>query len=336
MQTLGERLRTEREKKGRSIPELVAVTRIRGDYFEAIENDRPEEFPGPFFYRSFLRQYALLLELPASVIESAIQRSFDDERAVAAERSIQQAVNRPDVPPLPTGRIDLKAETRRWLTRLASLAAVLVLCSGAYFAWLRWGQRLFQEDRSAQSSAKPTRPAVAPHPQPAALNPPAVPAPATPVEQQLLPEQTAPSAIAATNPVEKQLPPQQSVPSAAPATKAEKQAAVPPAAGPSVGAGQEQGPREQDVVVQASALCWVDAWRDGKRFYGAMLRAGSQVGFADGGTLRLRFGNAGAVTVRLKGKPLAELGPMGQARSIEVRSGEYRPIVVAKPAPAKP
>ena len=313
MQSLGERLRAEREKKGRSIPELAEVTRIRSDYFEAIENDCPEEFPGPFFYRSFLRQYAALLELPASVIEPAIQRSFDDERAVAAERSIEQAQNRPDVPPLPTGRTDLKAETRRWLTRLASLVAVLVLCSGAYFAWLRWGQRLFQEDHAPQSAAKPTRPAVAEHPQPASASPPTSPTPSTSVENQLPTQQTAPSAAPATNP--------------------EKQAALPQAAGPSVGAGQEPGPRENDVVVQASELCWVDAWRDGKRFYGAMLHAGSQVGFADGGTLRLRFGNAGAVTVQLKGKPLAELGPRGQVRTIEVRNGEYHPIVAAEPAP---
>jgi cytoskeleton protein RodZ len=333
MQTLGERLRAEREKKGRSIPELVGVTRIRSDYFEAIENDRPEEFPGPFFYRSFLRQYAALLELPESVIEPAIQRSFDDERAVAAERSIQQAANRPDVPPLPTGRTDLKAETRRWLTRLTSLLAVLVLCSGAYFAWLRWGQRLFQEDHSPQSAAKSTLPAAAQHPQPASVNPPAVPAPATPVEQQLAAGQTAPPAIVPTNPVEKQLTPEQTAPTSTPASKAEKQESVPLAAGPSVGAGQEQGPKENDVVVQASARCWVDAWRDGKRFYGAMLRAGSQVGFAEGGTLRLRFGDAGAVTVRLKGKPLAELGPKGQVRTIEVHNGEYRPIVAAQPAP---
>jgi hypothetical protein len=102
-----------------------------------------------------------------------------------------------------------------------------------------------------------------------------------------------------------------------------------------VGAGPEQGPREHDVLVQASDLCWVDAWRDGKRFYGAMLRAGSQVGFADDGTLRLRFGNAGAVMVRLKGKPLPELGPKGQVRSIEVRNGEYRPLAAAEPAPVK-
>ena len=88
MQTLGQRLRAEREKMGRSIAELATLTRIRAEYFEAIEKDCPEEFPGPFFYRSFLRQYAELLELPKSVIEPEIQRSVDEESAMAAERAV--------------------------------------------------------------------------------------------------------------------------------------------------------------------------------------------------------------------------------------------------------
>jgi hypothetical protein len=66
-----------------------------------------------------------------------------------------------------------------------------------------------------------------------------------------------------------------------------------------------------------------------------MLHAGSLVGFATAGTLRLRFGNAGAVTLRLKGKTLPEIGPKGQVRSIEVLNGEYRPIATAEPAPVK-
>ncbi|MGD0578692.1 MAG: helix-turn-helix domain-containing protein, partial [Bryobacteraceae bacterium] len=226
MQTLGQRLRAERVDKGRSIQELAGLTRIRSEYFEAIENDRADRFPGPFFYRSFLRQYAALLELPESVIEHEIQRSLDDERAVAAERSIQAAENKPDVPPLPTGRTDLKAESKRWLMRLASLVAVLVACSGAYFAWLRWGQRFFLEEHAPLSAAKPTRQAAAQHPQPATASPPAAQAPATPVEKQLAPEQSAQSA--------------------APATSLEKQGGVPPAPAPSVDASQGQGLREDD------------------------------------------------------------------------------------------
>jgi cytoskeletal protein RodZ len=315
MQTLGERLRAEREKKGRSIQELAAETRIRSEYLEALEDGRPEQFPGPFFYRSFLRQYAALLGLPESAIEPEIQRSLDDERALAAERDLQPEEDRPDVPPLPTGRTDFNAETRRWLVRLARLAAVLVVCSGAYFAWLRWGQRFFQEEHASLSAARPTRQTAAQPPQPASAPPPAATAPAPPVEQPLAPEQTAPPAAAAANP--------------------EQQAAVPQTPVPGVAAGPEQGTREDDVVVQASGLCWVDAWRDGKRFYGSMLRAGASVGFAAAGTLRLRFGDAGAVTVRLKGQTLPAIGPKGQVRSIEVRDGEYRPIAAAEPAPLK-
>ncbi|MGO9242223.1 MAG: helix-turn-helix domain-containing protein [Bryobacteraceae bacterium] len=308
MQTLGQRLRAEREKMGRSIPELARLSRIRVEYFEALEEGRPEQFPGPFFYRSFLRQYAALLELPESFVEPEIQRALDEERAAALERDAQPADTRPDVPPLPTGRTDLKLETRRWLTRLASLVAVLALCSGTYFAWLRWGQRLFQEDRKLASAAKPARPETAPRPPAAGAPPPAAPA----------------SATALQNP-----PPAQ--PTALPAAPPAAQAAPALASG----SGPQPAQREGDLTVQASALCWVDAWRDGKRFYGAMLRPGSSVGFAAAGTLRLRFGNAGAVTLRLKGQTLPALGPPGQVRTIELQNGEYRLVAPAPPAPLK-
>ena len=86
---------------------------------------------------------------------------------------------------------------------------MLVLCSGAYFAWLRWGQRLFQEDHAPQSAARPARPAVTQHAQPASVSPPTSPTPSTSVENQL--------------------PAQQTVPSAVPATEPEKQAALPQA-----------------------------------------------------------------------------------------------------------
>lgn len=307
---------------GRSISELARLSRIRVEYFEALEEGRPEQFPGPFFYRSFLRQYAALLELPESFVAPEIQRSLDQERAAALERDAQPADTRPDVPPLPTGRTDLKLETRRWLTRLASLVAVLAVCSGTYFAWLRWGQRLFQEDRKLSSAAKPARPETAQRPPAASAPPPAAPASATALQNPPPAEQTA---LSAEQPVAPPLPVANAVaPPAAPAASALAS-----------GSGPQPAEREGDLRVEASALCWVDAWRDGKRFYGAMLRPGSSVGFAAAGTLRLRFGNAGAVTLRLKGQTLPALGPRGQVRTIELQNGECRLVAPAPPAPMK-
>jgi transcriptional regulator with XRE-family HTH domain len=111
MQTLGQRLRAEREKKGLSIPELASRTRIRASFFEAIEADKPEQFPGRFFYRSFLRQYADILELPESVVHPEIEQSLAEEQAEKAEREAAIQGFRPEVPPLPTGRINVREET---------------------------------------------------------------------------------------------------------------------------------------------------------------------------------------------------------------------------------
>lgn len=320
MQTLGQRLRAEREKMGRSIPELASLLRIRVEFFEALEKDRPEQFPGPFFYRSFLRQYAALLELPESFVAPEIQRSLDEERAAALEREAQLALTRPDVPPLPTGRTDLKLETRRWLTRLASLVAVLAVCSGTYFAWLHWGQRLFQEDRKLSSAARPARPQTAQRTPAASAPPPAAPASAT--------------ALQSPPPVQQTVQPaEQPVAPPLPVASAQAPPAAPAAPPVAFGSGPQPAEREGDLRVEASALCWVDGWRDGKRFYGAMLRPGSSVGFAAAGTLRLRFGNAGAVTLRLKGQTLPTLGPSGQVRTIELQNGEYRLVAPTPPAP---
>jgi len=325
MQSFGQRLRAEREKKGLSIPELARMTRIRSEYFEAIENDRTGDFPGTFFYRSFLRQYVSLLGLPESIIEHEIQRSMDDERALVAERIAQTVDNKPDVPPLPTGRSDLKAETQRWLLRVASLVAVLAVCSGIYFAWMRWGQRILQEERSSSSAALRQAKPVAQPPPSASATPPGVPEPVPSTAEPPpsgTPAQTSPGTPAQAAPTEVKPANPESAPTAeAPA--------------PNAGATLAQALPENDLVVQASELCWVDGWRDGKHFYSAMLRPGATAGFGTSGALRLRFGNAGAVTLRLKGETLPSIGPRGQVRVVDFKDGEYRPAAPAEQVPAK-
>mgnify|MGYP005834776661 CR=1 FL=1 len=135
MESLGQILRRERERRGLTIDALAEQTRINAAYFRAIEAGDKQSLPGGFFYRSFLRQYARLLELPESVYESEIARSLEEETqappAVLPDRHI-------DVPPLPTGAPDRAAETRRWLVRVAALVAVVAVATMLYAVYLRW------------------------------------------------------------------------------------------------------------------------------------------------------------------------------------------------------
>jgi cytoskeleton protein RodZ len=134
MESLGEILRRERERRGLTIDALAEQTRINAAYFRAIEEGDRESLPGGFFYRSFLRQYARLLELPESVYEAEIGRSLEQE----AHDPVGLPDRHIDVPPLPTGSTDRGVETRRWVVRVAALVAVVALATMLYTVYLRW------------------------------------------------------------------------------------------------------------------------------------------------------------------------------------------------------
>ncbi|MGC8746759.1 MAG: helix-turn-helix domain-containing protein [Candidatus Saccharicenans sp.] len=57
MESLGQQLKQEREKKGLSLKEISLQTKIGLRYLEAIENDQLELLPGGFFTRQILKTY---------------------------------------------------------------------------------------------------------------------------------------------------------------------------------------------------------------------------------------------------------------------------------------
>lgn len=136
MGTLGRRLREEREKRGLTIEELARQTRIHARFFEAIERDDAAAFPGGFFYRSFLRQYASLLGLPAEAYRTEIERSLAEE----AGRPITVPERHIDVPPLPTPNRSRREEAIWWAVRAGGLLLTIAACTGLYVGWERWKQ----------------------------------------------------------------------------------------------------------------------------------------------------------------------------------------------------
>src|SRR6185369_969342 len=57
-QSIGEKLRLERETRGIALREISEHTRISMRYLEAIEGDDYQRLPGGIFNRSFIRAYA--------------------------------------------------------------------------------------------------------------------------------------------------------------------------------------------------------------------------------------------------------------------------------------
>jgi cytoskeleton protein RodZ len=63
-ESVGDRLRQARERRGLALEDAARATRIDLDFLEALERDAaPEEFPEPMYARAFLREYARYLGL---------------------------------------------------------------------------------------------------------------------------------------------------------------------------------------------------------------------------------------------------------------------------------
>lgn len=316
MQTLGQRLRAEREKKGLNIPELASRVCIRASFFEAIEADKPEEFPGKFFYRSFLRQYAGLLEMSEAEIQAELDRSLSDEQAEKIERDAAAGEFKPEVPPMPTGHVNVREETRRWVLRLSVLLGVLVLCSGVYFFWQRWGQRLFDDSWHAVA-AHPAQTVT--EPQPVVSKPPAPPV-TVPQPAESEPDRTSQPAATPSVPDARTGVATSPNPSA---SKAAAPAIAPPNTAAKVVAPIAGAKAHGSIEIQATGICWVSGWRDGKQFLAASLRAGDTRLVEGGGVVRLQFGSSGDVALKVDGQPIKPIGARGEPRTLEYQNGAY-------------
>ncbi len=72
MDSVGTRLRSERDKQKRTLSEIAESTCISSRYLQAIEEDDLTSLPGNFFYKSFVKQYCAALGVPYSSLENLV------------------------------------------------------------------------------------------------------------------------------------------------------------------------------------------------------------------------------------------------------------------------
>lgn len=124
--SVGETLQRERLRLGIDLESLSQHTRIRSQYLEAIEADRPDGCPGRFFYWSFVRQYAAAIGLNPQEIEAGI-------RDTPAASDVHEPAPAPERFPLrsPDGILsisnrDYSATGGKTWRLVAALAAVMI------------------------------------------------------------------------------------------------------------------------------------------------------------------------------------------------------------------
>ncbi|MER3406557.1 MAG: hypothetical protein C4289_16485 [Chloroflexota bacterium] len=92
--TVGEILREERRKKGITLEQAQAATRIRLKYLQALEEDDYAVLPSPVYVRGFLRNYAAYLGLiPEEIVDLYRQQHPEAARSMMGVRPHQPIRN---------------------------------------------------------------------------------------------------------------------------------------------------------------------------------------------------------------------------------------------------
>lgn len=84
MPGIGEKLRSERRRQGRSLADVAAETRVRESYLAAIEQDDFEVLGGDVYARGFIRLYGKYLSLDADMLVAEFRRNHERPEEVTA------------------------------------------------------------------------------------------------------------------------------------------------------------------------------------------------------------------------------------------------------------
>jgi cytoskeleton protein RodZ len=301
MQSVGQRLREARLERGRSLEDVSASTRIAIKNLRAIEADELEKLGSPFFYRSFVRQFARELKLDDSEFASDVQAAA----STMPEPLMPGQGNGPfpAVNALPVRR----PRSFKWLSSLASLIVMLVACSAVYAMW--------QNSRSNfQASFRNLWPDSAGNTK--GLTP-----------ADLTPKPGYAVAVRASDPQASEA---GSQPAAKPVSlkasrnMAERVQTQPVAADP-VTPEPVTSQSEGSYRIELSAIepTWLSINADGQQTFSGILEATDTKVLEARENVRIRTGNAGGVNVVLNGKALGTIGPRGQIRTVIFTKDAY-------------
>ena len=180
MQTVGEILRSEREKRGLTVKDIEAATSIRALYIQAIEEGNYGIAPGEVYLKGFIRNYAAYLGLDSQQMletykqsknppppEPEPEQSGTADPIKPSDRRRENRANR-NVQNVQTGKSGQTTSTAKWLG--IALGVAIIAGAGWWYA------------SAAQKPLNPP-PQQAPIPAPAPVQPSASPAaPVTPVK----------------------------------------------------------------------------------------------------------------------------------------------------------
>jgi len=129
LESIGARLKREREARGLSVEEAAKETRIQRSYLEAIEQDDFDSLPTGPFLTGFISSYARYLGLPVSdVIKMVPEREEQDFAKLVASHDPDRRGPRIEIRELPVG-----AQRSQWITWALSIGAIGIIGGGLLY-----------------------------------------------------------------------------------------------------------------------------------------------------------------------------------------------------------
>ena len=305
MTSLGDTLRRARLQRNLELNRIADELKISASMLKAIEEERFDRLPGGVFARSFVRQYARLLEIDEHEIESALTRVLEPPEKVPVSHTAHIPASEIPLPRM-SGWQAIGDNGSRWSSSawsLVSMVVVMLACAGAYAWWQRERRPVVAHEKTpvtappaAQVAAAPSAPAATPV--------------AAPTSSSPSPEAT--------------------------------QAAPPPELaheGPAVAEAAASNPNPDAAVrveVQAQESTWISVRSDGQYSFSGVLDANQVRSVGGNRNVLLKLGNAGGVEVRFNGKPVGPLGAKGSVRTIQFTSGGFQILPPEAPKPEPP
>jgi cytoskeletal protein RodZ len=133
MSNLGSRLKQAREARGIDLRELAAATKISVTALEALERNDYSRLPGGIFGRSFVRAYALAVDLDPDITV--------EEFVAALEESLRDAERNARKPEISADDRAFLARQQRAIRQLQLAIAVVLILAAAAAIWWFWRGR---------------------------------------------------------------------------------------------------------------------------------------------------------------------------------------------------
>jgi cytoskeleton protein RodZ len=282
----GRGLRAARERRGLSLPQVAASTKISAGVLEALERSDFARLPGGIFSRAFVRSYASAVGLDP---DETVQRFIDQfPRDVPAAR-------RPDRPPAEDH--DAIESNRRSAMTFVRLLMLSVPIAGLLLYFGASGRSAARRQPTTDPNLTPE--ARVPPPQPAAVR--AASTTPEPGGAIVAPE---PAPASAVEPVAQ---------AAVPVAQAAEP--VPAADGP---------PAPFTVSLSATADCWVTTVVDGATRAPRLMRAGERETIGVQRDLLLTAGDASALAMTINGEDARPLGKAGQVVTTRIDAANIK------------